>query len=51
VTTTTTPTTEQPRVVGDHPGTAPLLAAGGGLFVAIVLASLYVNRRTKKGGG
>lgn len=46
----TTTTTEVPRVVGDHPGTLPVVAAGGALFAVIAAASLYASRRARRSG-
>jgi hypothetical protein len=45
--TSTTSTTEVPRVVGDHPGTLPVVLAGLALFVVIMVAGVVASRRSR----
>ncbi|MGD9798159.1 MAG: hypothetical protein AB7H43_00155 [Acidimicrobiia bacterium] len=48
---TTTTSTEVPRVVGDHPGTEPVVVAGAALLVTILAAGAYARWRTRRPGG
>jgi hypothetical protein len=47
----TTSTTEEeiPRVVGEHPGSWVVIAAGAVLLVAILVGGFVVNRRLTAG--
>jgi len=47
---TTTTSTEVPRVVGDHPGTEPVVVAGAALLVAILAAGAFARWRTRRPG-